>query len=99
VALYHGKAAADKAEEVFVRTFQKHEAPEEMSTLRVDKKMPLHKIIVAAGFAKTASEAKRVIEEGGVKLDGTVVEDPNSTLIKGAVLQKGKRFFAKIVIK
>jgi tyrosyl-tRNA synthetase len=99
VTVYHGKAAATKAEEAFVRTFQKHETPEEMSTLRVDKKMPLHKIIVAAGFAKTASEAKRVIEEGGVKLDGTVVEDPNATLTKGAVLQKGKRFFAKIVIK
>ncbi|NBS41317.1 tyrosine--tRNA ligase, partial [bacterium] len=54
-------------------------------------------VLVAAGFAASNGEAKRVIEQGGVKVDGEVVKDIGATVAVGAMVQKGPRHFARVV--
>jgi len=57
-------------------------------------------VLVEVGFCSSKSEARRQIEEGGVKVDGVVVEDVAAMVEakkEGVVVQKGKRFFVRIV--
>lgn len=100
VELYHGKEAAKKAEETFVRTFQKHEVPSEVKELRIkNQELSIVELLVKAKLAESKSEARRTIEQGGVKVDGTVITDPNANITltpKGTLVQKGKRHFVKV---
>ncbi len=100
VALYHGEAAAHKAEEQFVRTFQKHEIPNEISEIRIkDQALNIVDLLVKIKLAGSKSEARRVVEQGGVQVNGKTVNDP-STEIKlsreGVLIQKGKRHFIRV---
>lgn len=101
VALYHGKAVARKAEEQFVRTFQKHEAPEKIEEVRImNHELGIVDLLVEAKLAGSKSEARRVVEQGGVKVDGKVVNDPNAEIKlskQGVLVQKGKRHFVKVM--
>lgn len=96
VGLYHGDKAATKAEEGFKARFQKGEMPAEMKSWKLAKPMKLYEV-VAAAFAMSNSQARRDIESGGVKIDGTVLKNPMQEIAKGGiVLQKGKLHFVKI---
>ncbi len=100
VTLYHGAAAAKKAEDAFVRTFQKHETPSEMKTIRVGRsKIPLVDLLIEANLASSKNDARRVIEQGGVKIDGKVVGKVDAIVAlgdSGVTLQKGKRHFVRV---
>lgn len=100
VALYHGAAAARKAEEEFVRTFQKHETPDKIEELRImNHELGIVDLLVKAKLSNSKSEARRVVEQGGVKVDGKVVDDPTATIAltkQGVLVQKGKRHFIRI---
>lgn len=107
VAAYHGQDAADAAESEFDRVFKDHDAPESIDefeadlTPNPDGTVYLAKIIADVGLAKSVGEARRLIDGGGVKVDGESVApkqyniDPSG--LSGAVLQVGKRHFAKLV--
>jgi len=100
VSLFHSPEDAQRAEEYFIRTIQKHELPEEMPTLTVGPDDTVVDLLVRAGFAKSRGEAKRDIKGGGVRLDGERVQDimlrpqPGP---EGMVLQKGKRRFVRLL--
>ncbi|KKU73068.1 MAG: Tyrosine-tRNA ligase [Parcubacteria group bacterium GW2011_GWA2_47_26] len=100
VKMYHGAAAAQKAEEAFVQTFQRHEVPEEVQELRIrNHKLGIVDLLVQTKFAVSKSEARRVVEQGGIKVDGKVVDDSSAviTLTKqGVLVQKGKRHFVRV---
>lgn len=99
VKLYHGERAAQAAQENFVQVFQKKEAPEEIPVKKV-RSVVLFEILVETGLAESKSEARRLIEQGGIKVQGEVVRDPYfspNITDKGVLIQKGKRFFVKIV--
>lgn len=100
VTLYHGAAAAKKAEEQFVKTFQKHETPSEISEIRIkDQALNIVDLLVKAKLAASKSEARRVIEQSGVQVDGKVVKDPNAEIKlskDGVLVQKGKRHFVRV---
>lgn len=107
VALYHGEAAAEEAEAQFDRVFKQHEAPEDVPefsadlTPNEDGKVYLAKLLHDAGLAPSIGEARRLIDGGGVKINGDAVPaksynvDPSD--LEGATLQVGKRKFVKLV--
>ncbi|MCI5837167.1 MAG: tyrosine--tRNA ligase [Veillonellaceae bacterium] len=97
VELYHGAAAAQDAEEEFVRVFQQHSLPSEIEGLRVETaEVWLPQLLQTAGMVASNSEGKRAIAQGAVRLDGEKVTEENVTLQDGAVLQVGKRKYRKI---
>jgi tyrosyl-tRNA synthetase len=95
VALYHPNGAAEKAEESFVKTFQKKEVPDEVKEKKTRSKI-LADVLVEVGFALSKTEARRTVEQGGVKVDGNVVNDATIEVKSGSLIQKGKRFFVRI---
>ena len=99
VALYHGRDAAGAARDWFERTIQRGEIPAEMPELPLGDRSKLVDLIVAAGFAESKRAAARLVTEGGVRIDGAVVTDPNTrwTATGPAVLQVGSRKFTRII--
>ncbi len=98
VRLYYGDKKAGEARDNFIRIFQQKEAPEKIAAKKV-KSEQLFEILVEAGLAQSKSEAKRVIEEGGVKVGGSVIQDiyfKPKIGRDGALIQKGKRHFIRI---
>ena len=104
VAQYHGKEASLSAEEEFKRIFQQRELPDEVPTFHIeadlleDGRVWLPKLLVSAGMAGSTSEARRLIQQGGVKLSGEKVDDPNINIepVPGMIIQVGKRKFTRI---
>ena len=96
----HGEDSAHLAETEFEKIFQKRGVPEEMREVSLkEKSAPLLDLIFESGLVKSRSEAKRLIVERGVKLDGKVMTDPQEEILlnqEGKILKIGKRRFAKI---
>ncbi|WP_062283582.1 tyrosine--tRNA ligase [Neomoorella mulderi] len=100
--LYHGEAAAREAEKEFRQVFQLGDLPEEMPEVIVSEaRVWLPRLMVQAGLAPSTSEARRLIRQGAVKLDGARLDDPDAEIDvpDGAVLQAGKRRFARLLFK
>ncbi|HJW83022.1 MAG TPA: tyrosine--tRNA ligase [Anaerolineae bacterium] len=99
VAIFHDEAAAARAEEHFVTVFQQKELPPEMPELRLAQPANIVDVIVSAGLAASKSEARRLIEQGGVKLGGAVVASVTHTVEVGGetVLQVGKRRYLRLL--
>ena len=99
VARSHGEEAARAAEEHFERVVQRGEAPEEIPEHSLPGGDPVHlPTLLADAFGLSTSEARRLISQGGVKLDGNAVSEldlPRARL-EGAVLQAGKRRFVRL---
>jgi tyrosyl-tRNA synthetase len=101
VARWHGDEAARAAEEHFTRVVRHHEAPADVPDASLPSDDPVHLpalLVDAVGLGST-SEARRLIAQGAVKLDGDVVTEldlPRDRL-EGAVLQAGKRRFVRLV--
>lgn len=99
VARFYSKRDADKALDDFLARFQRGALPEEMLEITIAA-APIAQVVKQAGLAASTSEALRLIEGGGVKLDGEKVSNKALMLVAGttAVLQVGKRKFARITI-
>lgn len=101
ISQFHSREAAADAEEEFVRVFQRRELPRELPTLVLenDRISPID-LLVEAGLAGSRSEARRLIDQGGVKLDGERVQNLGPVQVKdGAVLRVGKRRFVRLSLK
>ncbi|HEY8967242.1 MAG TPA: tyrosine--tRNA ligase [Candidatus Methylacidiphilales bacterium] len=99
-ARFHGEAAAKEAREGFERVFSKHELPTDMPSFPLASPTLLPKLLVEIKAAPSGSQARTLIQQGSVTLDGEKVTDPAHLVdpSKGEiVLKAGKRFFAKIV--
>lgn len=106
VERFHGEAAAGEAEAHFDRLFVRHEAPEEVEEVSLDAytdenggsvHLPL---LMAGAFEISSSEARRLLKQGGVKLDGEPLAGDRLDLepaeLDGRVLQLGKRRFRRM---
>ena len=102
VARFHGPAAAEAAEEAFVRRFRDNRAPEEMPEVTVSSEggtVLLSRLLAQAGLVSSNSEGRRAIQGNGVKVDGEKVSDEGLELPAGSyVVQVGKRRFARIIL-
>ena len=103
VERFHGRAAAESALADFEARFRQGLAPEDMPQITLDAaggEMGIAQVLKQAGLTSSTSEALRMLEQGGVKLNGEKVSDKGLKLGPGeAVLQVGKRKFARVTIK
>lgn len=104
VDLYHGDGAGAGAEVRFVSVHREHEVPEEVPEFRIGEdtgeKIWLPRLLVQAGLASSNAEARRFVEQGGVRLEGAPLTDPEAELkvseLDGRVLQVGRRRFVRL---
>ncbi|MDI6862464.1 MAG: tyrosine--tRNA ligase [Pseudothermotoga sp.] len=99
---FHGEDEAREAQEHFVKVFSKRELPEEMPTVHLDRDhVELVELLMKLNVAESKSEAKRLIQQGGVKLDGEKITDIHAqiTLDSEKILKVGKRHFFRLVRK
>ena len=107
VTLYHSQGAAMIAEEEFENVFKNKLYPEEIKELILKQddlkegKIWLVKLIVLSGVVGNKSEARRIVEQGGVRINGEKVSEPNFdvTVEEGMILKIGRLNFIKLVIK
>ncbi len=107
VGLYHGKEAADAADQHFIETFSQRKQPVDAEEAAIpaesleDGGVNVDLMLAALGLAKSNSDARRLIEAGAVSLDGAKVTDSKARLPKdqlsGKVLKVGKHQFRKLV--
>ncbi len=99
VALYYSKEAGDLAEQEFINIFKKGGVPEDMPTFKMSGDRNIVDLLEACKLVESRGDAKRVITQGGVKVNDKKIDDPSKTihLEKDMVIQVGKRKFAKII--
>ncbi len=99
VRRFHGHEAADGARAEFDRMFRGGGEPEEIETRLVEAGLTLFALIADAGLAQSRAEARRLIQQGAVALDGEKIRDPYFVLPAGGdpmLLKVGKRRFLRI---
>ncbi len=107
VSQFHGKEAAEAADQHFTRVHQQHEVPEEMPEVSVEGvaegqgevRIDLSRPLVAGGFVKSASELKRLVAQNAVEVDGSKVDELNVLVHDGSVVKVGRRTFVRIRVK
>lgn len=100
IARFHSEADAEVAEQEFTNRFQKGAMPDEMPEFTFEGEMGLANLLKEAGLVSSTSEANRMVQQGGVKINGEKVEDAKRVITTGtAVYQVGKRKFARVTLK
>jgi tyrosyl-tRNA synthetase len=98
---YHGAEAAEQALKEWQQVHSQGQLPDEMPIFKIEEDQALFRVLTLAGLVSSNAEAKRLIQEGGVKLNGETVKDPNLVVsLQGAdtsVVQVGRRKFVKVV--
>ncbi len=101
VKKFYGEKRAVLAQEAFVSQFSKGELPKEIPTKKINPgSYQISQLIVMVGLAASRSEARRLMEQGGVQLSGQVEKFDDTLLVKGGdnlLLQVGKRKFIRII--
>ena len=99
------EGAGEAAEAEFDRVFREGAAPTEVPEVAVpvaDLPMPLARLLATAGLVPSNKEGRRKIEQGGVRIEGEKIVDPDLEVDAGAIdgrlLQVGKRAWARIVV-
>ncbi|QAA76413.1 MAG: Tyrosyl-tRNA synthetase [Candidatus Bipolaricaulis sibiricus] len=106
VAWLHGEEGAQRGQEHFERVFEDEQPPEEMPEVAVgrlldrDDTVNIVDLLVEAGMVSSRSEARRLVDGGGVELDGERVKSSRDrvTVRAGAILRAGKLRFARLVV-
>jgi len=96
VSIFYSEADAQSAEEAFVKMFQQKEVPDEMPDYQLESGQTVLDVILAAKLAPSKSEARRLIDQKGVRLDGDVLERGDAAFPHPGVLQVGKRKFLRV---
>jgi len=99
VTFFWGEDKALQAKKEFIKVFREKEIPEDIPTFFSPKtSYPILDLLIYLHLANSKSEAKRLIKQGGVKIDKVVVKDPKIVVEvkEGMVIQVGKRKFARL---
>lgn len=101
VKQYYDAETADSAQQEFVNVVQNKGVPQDLEEFKAEEGALLVDFIAQVGFSQSKGEARRLIQGGGVKIDGEKISDPMQKIEFGdkdsLVLQAGKRKFAKLV--
>jgi len=100
-AMYHGEAGAAEGEGHFSRVFQERKDPENVEQITLQAGRPLWRVVKDAGFVVSSSEARRMVQQGAVEVDGSRMSDPNVTLAPGReyFIRVGKRRFKRVILE
>lgn len=102
VRIYHGSQKAEQAETYFKNVFQNHSLPENIPSIKWegDNQLPIIELLLDLNLIKSKSEARKLIQNGGVRLNQVKVPDINMlvTIEDGLIIQIGKRKFVKVVM-
>lgn len=99
VTMYHSKKEALEAEKEFNRVFKEQKTPSQIPKITIsDVRCQMSDLLVKTKLVSSKSEAKRLIRQGGVKIDNKVINDPNKKIKpeNGMVVQVGKRRFVRV---
>lgn len=100
VKIYHGEKNAIEAEEHFIKIVQKKETPEKVENMKLKvESINIVDLLVEANLAASKGEARRLIQQNGIKIDGKIIDDITKKIKitkNGILLQRGKRRFIKI---
>ncbi len=96
VSIFYGDAEAASAEQTFVRVFQHKELPEGMPEFKLKAGVTVMDVLIGTGFVSSRSEAKRLLAQMGVRLDGELLERSDVLFPHPGVLQVGKRHFVRV---
>ena len=104
VELYHGREAADRAEAAFNRQFKQREVPEEVEEAEIPasaidgERVYLPRVLAELGLAGSRSEARRLIAQAGVRLNGEAIENEELDLddVRDALIQVGRRRWIRL---
>ncbi len=96
VSAFYSDNEAVSAQQVFIDTFQKGGIPDDIPTMKITGVQTIVEVMLTASFAQSKNEARRLIEQKGVKFEGSVIEDSAQVMANAGVLQVGKRHFIKL---
>lgn len=96
VQMYHSLEDAQTVFDDFIRVFSKKKVSVNLPKFKASK-YDVVSVLIESGLASSKSEAKRIIEQGGVKINGIVIKDVYSIISPNSVLQKGKIKFLEIL--
>ncbi|MCL2615440.1 MAG: tyrosine--tRNA ligase [Dehalococcoidia bacterium] len=98
ISQLYDKSAATAAEDNFVRIVQNKETPAEIPEFRIiPGTLSIPGVMLDAGLVKSKGEAMRLIQQGGVEIDGNKLTEPNYLVASGAVLKAGKRRYVRLI--
>ena len=106
ITLYHGADAAQAADDEFERVHKEHQVPDEMPDVAVpadlcdpEGRARVTALLVAAGLAPSSGEAKRLILQGGVSLDGEKITDAAGSVLvqSGQIVKVGRNRFVRLL--
>lgn len=99
VADLHSPEEADRAEAAFDSVHRQNQMPDEMPEVAIAPGSGILQVLTSAGVAKSNREARRLLEQGGIRMDGERFSDPEATIdISGpTVLQAGRRRFVRLL--
>jgi tyrosyl-tRNA synthetase len=107
VDLYHGDGAGDAAEREFDRVFKDRQPPSDVPTCRIStaevgSTLTAARLAQLCGLVKSHREGRRLVEQGGLRIDGEQATDPDAELtvagIDGALVQKGRREWVRVEV-
>lgn len=97
VSIYHDPEAAKEAEEAFKRVFQQGNVPEDMPEYKLAKGQTVLDVLADSKMVPSRGEGRRMVQQGGVSLDGEKLTDPHAEFPGPGVLRVGKRKFTRMV--
>ena len=98
VKMYHSENSVTQAEKRYL-AIASGQAPDNMRTLTISNEISIIELLKQAEFASSNSDARRLIEGGGIKFDGETVNNLNQTVKDSAILSRGKNKFVKIQMR
>jgi tyrosyl-tRNA synthetase len=96
VSIFYSNKEALAAEDAFVRLFQQKETPDEMPVYEMQAGATVLDVLMGAGLVSSKSEARRMIDQNGVRLDGETLERSDQAIPHPGVVQVGKRRFVRV---
>jgi tyrosyl-tRNA synthetase len=93
--MYHSEKLATQAQDYWISTFSKKQIPDEISIFKMNE-VDIISVLVDSGIVSSKSEARRTVEQGGVKVNGEVIKNVKAEVKPGDIIQKGKIHFIKV---
>lgn len=96
VSIFYGESDSTSAEQAFIRVFQQKETPQEMAEFLLKSGALVTEVLIESGLVSSKGEAKRLLAQKGVRLDGELLDKIDAPFPHPGVLQIGKRRFIRV---